>query len=45
MTIGYLHEMTQIIKNIPVQILNIHEKPHVAILILGEMKVYCKNLN
>lgn len=44
MTVGYLYEMTQILKNIPMQILNIHEKPHVAISILGEMKFY-KNLN
>ena len=44
MTVGYLYEMSQILKNTPMQILNIHEKPHVAISILGEMKLY-KNLN
>ena len=44
MIVDYLYEMTQILKNIPMQIQNIHEKPHVVISILGEMKFY-KNLN
>lgn len=42
MIVDYLYEMAQILKNIPMQILNIHEKPHVVIL--GEM-IFYKNLN